>query len=100
MGEVEMHGVQMCDHAFTINKANADHSSSGTITLSGADLTLTQTGTTRSFTNSGTLDLGANRTLAVSGGTVQNNSKGSLKGTEIGSASCRETWYVSDVAGT
>ncbi|MCE9601072.1 MAG: hypothetical protein K8S21_02515 [Gemmatimonadetes bacterium] len=54
----------------SINRAGAVHSNSGSIDVSVADLTLTQSGTTPSFTNTGAITLAAGRTLAVSGGAL------------------------------
>ena len=52
-----------------ITGASAAHVNSGTITLTTGDLTVTQSGTTPSFTNTGTIAAGA-RTLTFAGGTV------------------------------
>jgi hypothetical protein len=60
------------DQILTINRADADHVNSGLIDLSGADLTLTQSGTTPSFTNTGTVNITASRTFTATGGTVTN----------------------------
>src|SRR5262249_25451081 len=60
--------------ALGISKSSAHHTNSGSITVSGGDLTLTMNGTMPSFTQTGrstTLDPG--RTLAVVGGTVNFN---------------------------
>ncbi len=56
----------------TLNKASAADTNSGTINVSGGDLTLTQSGTAPSFTNTGVIDIASGRTLAVSGGTLTN----------------------------
>ena len=65
--------------ALTIAKASADHTNSGTIDVSGGNLTITQTATTPSFTNTGTIDVDSARTLSVSGG-VFDQIAGSLGG--------------------
>ncbi|MBI5711715.1 MAG: hypothetical protein HZC42_15640, partial [Candidatus Eisenbacteria bacterium] len=64
----------------TLARASAAHSNSGTIAASGGDLTISQSGTTPSFTNSGTLTVGVGRTLTVSGGTMLNAVGGVLQG--------------------
>lgn len=65
--------------ALTLSGAGAAHQNSGTIFLSGADLTVTQTGTTPSFTNTGTMTLASGRQLNVTGGTL-NLTGGTLEG--------------------
>lgn len=74
-----------------LNAASAQHTNSGTITLSGGDLTVTQSGTTPSFTHSaGTIEIGAAQTLAVtggafafSGGTLQGDGTADLTGATV-----------------
>jgi hypothetical protein len=51
-----------------LDKPSADHRNDGTLDASGGNLTLTQTGSTPSFTTSGPVTIGAGKTLAVSGG--------------------------------
>jgi hypothetical protein len=63
-------GLLHVSTALTINKASAAHVNDGTINLNAANLTITQSGTTPSFTNTGSVGLGANRTFSISGGTV------------------------------
>jgi hypothetical protein len=61
----------------TIAKASAAHANSGTISLPGGTggiLTVTQSGTTPSFTNTGTISVNAGRSWVVTGGTVTNAS--------------------------
>lgn len=58
--------------ALTLSRSSADHLNSGTITATAANFSITQTGTTPTFTNTGTMTIGSGRTLAVSaGGFVQ-----------------------------
>jgi len=52
----------------TLSKPSAAHLNSGTIDLTGGDLTVTQSGAGASFTTSGTVNIGSGDTLAVSGG--------------------------------
>jgi fibronectin-binding autotransporter adhesin len=65
-------GTIEVDAALTINKAEADHINSGSLDLSGANLTVTQSGTSPTFTNTGTanVNMGANVDWAVTGGTL------------------------------
>jgi hypothetical protein len=51
-------------------KASAAHTSSGTININSGNLTVTQTGTTPSFTNTGTVNVAGSRFLSVTGGTL------------------------------
>ncbi len=65
--------------ALTMNHVSAVHSNSGTINVAGGDLTITQSGTTPSFTNTGTIAVLAGDTLTISGGAFTQNA-GSLGG--------------------
>jgi hypothetical protein len=64
----------------TLAKAGAAHTNSAAISLSTANLTVTQTGTTPSFTNTGPITLAASRDLIFSGGLVD-LSAGTVSGT-------------------
>jgi hypothetical protein len=75
-------GALNVTQVLTLNRADADHVNSGTIDLSTNNLTVTQTGTTPSFTNGGVIALGANRTWTVTGGTLD-----LVSGTVTGNAS-------------
>lgn len=55
--------------AVTWTRTSATHVNSGTIQVAGGDLTLTQSGTTPTFTNRGTINLASSRTFTVNGGT-------------------------------
>ena len=74
-------GVQV-DGPLTLNAASADHLNSGTITLGTGNLTLNQSGTTPSFTTTGSVVVGSGRTLQVNGGAFNyaNASPGGLAG--------------------
>ena len=62
-------GAVLVPYDLTLTRASAAHVNSGTITMSGvADLTVTQSGTSPSFTNTGTITLAPARSLAVSNG--------------------------------
>jgi hypothetical protein len=60
-------GAFTIGQALTMSRASSVHANSGTITLN-ADWTLDQSGTTPSFTNTGTINLGSGRTWTVNGG--------------------------------
>jgi hypothetical protein len=69
-GALNNQGTVQVDGPLTINGASATHQNSGTITLGAGNLTLTQSGTTPSFTTTGTVVVGTGRTWAVSGGAL------------------------------
>jgi hypothetical protein len=75
-GTLEVQGT----NPLTLNRADAAHLNSGTIAVTGGDLTLTQTGTTPSVTSTGAITVGTGRTLSVSGGTFTNAGAGLLQG--------------------
>ena len=60
-------------------KASAAHTNSGTISVTGGNLTLNQSGTSPSFTSTGGITLAAGRTLTINGGTL-NHDAGSIGG--------------------
>jgi hypothetical protein len=64
----------------TLARASADHLNSGAIDVASGDLTITQTATTPSFVNSGTITIGAGRTLGVSSGTFTSTAAASISG--------------------
>ncbi len=64
----------------TLDRPSAAHLNSGTITLSGGNLLLTQGGTTPSFVSTGTIAIGAGRTLQVNGGSFTSGTAATLGG--------------------
>ena len=52
----------------TVNQASAAHVNSGTVAVTGGNLTVTQTGTAPSLTSTGTITVSAGRTLTITGG--------------------------------
>ncbi|MEQ1857951.1 MAG: Ig-like domain-containing protein, partial [Longimicrobiales bacterium] len=62
--------VTMTSQSLTLVRVGAVHVNSGTINVSGGNLTLTQSGTGASFTNTGTITLAATRQWQASGGTL------------------------------
>jgi hypothetical protein len=63
-------GVMTLADNLTLAKASAVHTNSGTINVTGGVFTLTQSGTTPSFTNTGTVAISATRTWNVTGGSL------------------------------
>ncbi len=69
--QLDNQGALQVNLAFTLNRASSTHVNSGTITLAGTgDFTINQTGTTPSFTNSGTVVVPTGRTLTIAGGAI------------------------------
>src|SRR4029079_2905167 len=60
-------GILQVNRPLTIDKASAAHTNSGTINVNGGNLTVSQSGTTPSFSTSGTITIGNGRTLTISG---------------------------------
>lgn len=69
-------GTLDLSHPLSIAKSGAAHLNSGTINVSGGDLTVTQSGASPSFGTSGTITIGAGRTLTVSGGAFDQTAGG------------------------
>ncbi len=63
-------GTVTIQQPLTLNLLEADHVNSGLIELVGADLSVTQTGTSPSFTNLNSITLAAGRTLNIAGGEI------------------------------
>ena len=81
----------------TLAKTEADHVNSGTIAVTGGTFTLTQTGTSPTFTNSGTVNVASTRTWSATGGVVTNAntpSAGSITG--AGTVNFGSTTFVDD----
>ena len=77
--ELDNQGTVTIDTAADINKASAAHLNSGLIDVND-DLIVAQSGTTPTFTSSGTIDIAAGKTLTVSAGTLTNDVNGTIKG--------------------
>jgi hypothetical protein len=71
--QLDNQGIVTVTGAAAINHPSADHTSSGAINVTGGDLTITQSGTTPTFTNLGTITVQVFRDLAISGGEVHHN---------------------------
>jgi RTX calcium-binding nonapeptide repeat (4 copies) len=78
--QLDNQGTLNVNAPLTINKASATHTNSGTINVTGGNLTLTQSGTTPSFSTSGTINISSGRTFTVNGGTFNFNNPGTIGG--------------------
>ncbi len=68
--QLDNQGTLLVNNPLTINRSGAAHVNSGSIAIQGANLTLTQGGTSPSFTNTGSITLAAGRTWTVTNGTL------------------------------
>ncbi len=80
--ELANSGVMNVNTAATLGRSSADHINTGTINVTGGDLTVSQSGTTPTFANNGTgiINIADTRTLNISGGELSNFSGGTLTG--------------------
>src|SRR5207247_8709563 len=62
-------GTVTLDRGLALNRSSAAHTNSGSINVSGGDLTVTQSGTLPSFATSGAITIGAGHVVQVTGGT-------------------------------
>ncbi|MCL7489109.1 MAG: DUF6531 domain-containing protein, partial [Desulfobulbaceae bacterium] len=67
-GALDNQGTLQVDQGLEISKASAAHTNSGTINVSGGNLTLSQSGTDASFTNTGTIAIASGKNATVNGG--------------------------------
>jgi hypothetical protein len=77
--QLDNQGTLMVSRALTLSRASAAHTSSGIINLTGANLTVSQSGTLPSFTNTGNITMGAGDSLQVTSGAFGYNG-GSITG--------------------
>ncbi len=68
--QLDNNGTLDIQHPMEIDRASAQHVHRSSLVLGSANLTVTQTGTTPSFTNLGSVQLGSSRTMTVSGGSL------------------------------
>jgi hypothetical protein len=68
--QLDNQGLLDVREALVLNRASSAHVNTGTIALATANLTVTQTGTAPSFTNTGTILAPSGRTFSLSGGTL------------------------------
>src|SRR6202022_1294497 len=66
--QLDNQGTVTLMQALTLGRSMAAHTNSSTINVTGGDLTLSLTGAGATFTNTGMINIGASRTLFVSGG--------------------------------
>jgi Tol biopolymer transport system component len=78
--QLDNRGTVTIGQPLMLNKGSADHLNSGAIDLSGGNLTLNQSGTTPTLTNTGTINIGSGRTFTVTGGRFDNVAPGNLQG--------------------
>jgi hypothetical protein len=77
--ELNNQGTVTLNHGLTLGRASAAHSNSGTIDLAGGDLTINQSGTAPSFTNTGAITIGSGDSVKVSSGAF-NYTSGTISG--------------------
>ncbi len=63
-----------------LDNQGADHVNSGSIDITGGNLSLVQTGDTPSFANTGQIEVAEGRTLTIQGGSFSHTSPGSISG--------------------
>ncbi|HEX9582062.1 MAG TPA: hypothetical protein VF970_13245, partial [Gemmatimonadales bacterium] len=78
--QLDNQGTVTVTQPLTLTQSSADHLNSGLLELTTGDFTLSQSGTTPTFTNEGLIDIGSSRTFAASGGTFTNASAATLRG--------------------
>ncbi len=72
-------GTATVGTTLSLNKSAATHTNSGTINVTGGDLTIGNSGA-GSFTNTGTITIGAGRTLTATGAPLTNAASGTVQG--------------------
>ena len=77
--QLDNQGTVTLNRGLTLARSAAAHTNSGTIDVIGGSLTISQTGTSPSFTNTGTINIAAGDSLKVSAGTF-NYSGGTIGG--------------------
>ena len=73
-------GVIELGTATTLNGSSKDHVNSGTINITGGNLTLNQSSTSPSFTNTGPINISAGRTFTVNNGVFTTSTPGIVTG--------------------
>jgi fibronectin-binding autotransporter adhesin len=77
--ELNNQGTLTLNRGLTLGRASAAHLNSGAIDLAGGDLTINQSGTTPSFTNTGAINIGSGDSVKVSSGAF-NYTSGTISG--------------------
>jgi hypothetical protein len=85
---LENHGTLDVQWPLRIERPAATHTNAatGSIVVSGGDLTVEQSGTTPTFTNAGNIQIDAGRTVTINGGTCTNT--GTITGPGTWAAPC------------
>ncbi len=78
LAQLDNQGLLRIERSLTIDKSGVDHSNSGTIELTNADLTVSQSGS-GTLTHLGSIEL-QGQTLSISGGSVTNAPGATLNG--------------------
>jgi hypothetical protein len=78
--ELNNQGAMELDWYLRLDSASAAHVNSGTINLTGGNLVINQSGTSPSFTNTGTMTIDSGYTLDINGGAFNNEAAGTLAG--------------------
>jgi len=78
--ELVNQGVVNSATSATLGRDGADHLNTGTLNVTGGELFVSQTGTTPTFTNNGTINISDAQVLTLSGGALTNFSAGVLAG--------------------
>ncbi len=78
--KLDNQGTMDIEYRLSMSAASADHTNSGTINITSDNLLIYQSGTTPSFTNTGTIIIDNGRQLWVDRGTFDNQTGGTLAG--------------------
>ena len=73
-------GTINLNYGITIEKASAQHTNTGTINISGGNLSLNQSGASPSFVNTGTISVSSGRIFYINTGVFTQNSPGNISG--------------------
>jgi hypothetical protein len=79
LAELDNQGTIDIEYPLYLDSASANHTNSGTINVTGGNVTIAQSGTTPSFTNTGTMVIDSGLVLDVNGGAF-NYPSGSISG--------------------
>lgn len=78
--ELVNQGVVNSATSAALGRDSADHINTGTLNVTGGELFVSQTGTTPTFTNNGTINISDAQVLTLSGGALTNFNSGTLAG--------------------
>ena len=77
---IDNRGVMELGAATVMDKGGVDHLNSGTINISGGNLTLSQSSTSPTFTNTGPINISPGRTFTVNNGVFTTSAPGIVTG--------------------